>query len=202
MKPLSQIPMHSIHYHSSLRIRPDSMPYTVFSKHIEGVNDYVVIDTETTGLNGKMDQIVELSAIKYSNNEPVEIFETLIKPTCHIPYVTTRVHGITDEMVKDAPSIEEVLDDFEAFLQDLPIVGHNLLFDLTFMHYAGSHILEKRKLYCTYRLASTKITKPYPVANHKLQTLCQYFHIRIENHHRAYADAYMTGQLFQKLKEL
>ena len=202
MKPLNQIPMHNITYTISNRSNPLSMPYTIFSKHIQTINDYVVIDTETTGLNGKCDQIVELSAIKFRNNEPVEIFETLIRPSCSIPYVTTRVHGITDDMVKDKPRIEEVLDDFEAFIEDLPIVGYNLLFDLTFIHYAGSTILHNRKLYCTYRLASTRIAKPYPVANHKLQTLCQYFHISIENHHRAYADAYMTGQLFQKLKEL
>ena len=158
--------------------------------------------SEPNTTNIRMEGTAIINAIKLANNEPVEIFETLIHPTCSIPYVTTRVHGITDEMVKDAPRIEDVLDDFEAFLQDLPIVGHNLLFDLTFIHYAGSHILENRKLYCTYRLASTRLSKPYPVMNHKLQTLCQYFDISIENHHRAYADAYMAGQLFQKLKEL
>ena len=202
MKPLEQIPLHKIQYTKTHRIHPSSMPYTVFSKNIKDIHDYVIIDTETTGLNGKYDQIIELSAIKYINNEPVEIFETLIKPTCHIPYVTTKVHGITDDMVKDAPTIEEVLDDFEQFIEDLPLVGHNLLFDLTFIHYAGSTLLQNRKLYCTYRLASKLISKPYSVANHKLQTLCQYFDISIENHHRAYADCYMTGQLFQHLQAL
>ena len=200
MKPLEQIPLHKIQYTKAHRIKPTSMPYTVFSKNIDNINNYVVIDTETTGLNGKSDQIVELSAIKYINNEPVSIFETLIKPTCPIPYTTSRIHGITDDMVKDAPRIEDVLLDFENFLEDLPIVGHNLLFDVTFIHYAGSTILQNRKLYCTYRLASTRLLKPQQVLNHKLQTLCQYYNISIDNHHRAYADCYMTGQLFQKLK--
>lgn len=200
MKPLEQIPLHQITYTNTHRNKPTSMPYTIFSKTIENIHDYVVIDTETTGLNGKYDQIVELSAIKYYNNEPIAIFETLIKPTCPIPYTTSRIHGITDEMVKDAPNIEEVLLDFEHFLEDLPIVGHNLLFDITFIHYAGSTILQNHKLYCTYRLASTRLLKPQQVPNHKLKTLCQYYNISIDNHHRAYADCYMTGQLFQKLK--
>ena len=199
---LEQIPMHKININPYSTItRATTMPYTHISSSIPNITDFVVVDTETTGLNGEYDRIVELSAVKFKNNQPIAIFETLINPKCNIPYNTIRVHGITNEMVKDAPTIAQVIEDFDQFLEDLPIVGHNLLFDLKFIHYSGSTILQNHTFYCTYRIASKRIPKPYPIQNHKLGTLCNYYNIQNNNQHRAYADAYATGILFKKLQK-
>ena len=201
MYDIDTIPKHKIKIHPNSTItRATTMKYVPMHSTIDSISDYVVIDTETTGLNGECDRIVELSAVKFINNEPVEIFETLVHPGCEIPYVTTRIHGITNEMVQNAPKIEEIIEDFDNFIKGFPIVGHNLLFDVKFIHYSGSQIVNNPKFYCTYRIASKRLSKPFPVPNHKLGTLCNYYNIPNNNQHRAYADAYATGILFQKLQ--
>lgn len=96
-------------------------------------DDYTVLDIETTGLSPQNDYITEISAIKYRNNRRVDEFSSLVKPELSIPYYITRLTGIDDTMVADAPAIDEVILSFMEFLADDIIAGYNVGFDLSFI---------------------------------------------------------------------
>lgn len=166
----------------------------------EKLGQFVVIDTETTGLHCVQNQIVELTAIRFRDWKPVEIFTTLINPGSHIPEDATRIHGITDEMVKDAPKIGEVIKSFDSFLGSDNLLGHNISFDLGFLDMAGSEYSNtKRKYYDTLTLA--QYLDLY-IDNNKLTTLCDHYYIRDNSTaHRSASDALATGLLFDKLVE-
>lgn len=166
----------------------------------EKLGQFVVIDTETTGLHCVQNQIVELTAIRFRDWKPVEIFTTLINPGNHIPEDATRIHGITDEMVKDAPKIGEVIKSFDSFLGSDNLLGHNISFDLGFLDMAGSEYSDtKRKYYDTLTLA--QYLDLY-VDNNKLTTLCDHYYIRDNSTaHRSASDALATGLLFDRLVE-
>ncbi|MBO5387748.1 MAG: 3'-5' exonuclease, partial [Lachnospiraceae bacterium] len=89
----------------------------------EYVSDYVVFDLETTGISCKNDSIIEISAVKVINGQVIDTFSTLVNPMRPIPYGATAVNGITDEMVKDEPTIKQVLPEFISFIGDMVLVG-------------------------------------------------------------------------------
>lgn len=96
---------------------------------------YVILDTETTGLNPSSDKIIQLSAIKYDpSGTPVDFYNTYLNPGRPIPAGASRVNGITDDMVSNAPKAEEVRQAFLTFLGELLIVGYNVNFDLRFLY--------------------------------------------------------------------
>ena len=98
----------------------------------ETIQNFIVVDVETTGLSAR-DEIIELSAIKFRNFSPVEVFTTLIKPKKEIPPEATRVNHITNDMVLSSPTINQITPAFLEFIADTDIlVGHNLEFDLKF----------------------------------------------------------------------
>lgn len=182
--------------------------------------EFVVFDTETTGLSPTKDRIVELSAIRFVDGIPTEIFETFINPEREISPETTAKNHITNDMVADAPTISEVLPSFEAFVGNSPLVAHNLNFDIKFLFYSGSTITDTpRKYYDTLgqsrkMLSKTKYkyNREYDtweedfdsfgdVENHQLGTIAEYFDITFPCQHRASGDAIVTGKVFLKLIE-
>lgn len=99
------------------------------------IPNYVVFDFETTGTSFNYDEIIEISAIKVHNHETVAEFTSLVNPERAIPYSASQVNGITDDMVKDAPVLEEILGDFLEFIDDHVLVGHNIhAFDMKFIY--------------------------------------------------------------------
>lgn len=181
---------------------------------------FVVIDTETTGLSTAKCELIEVAAIKCKNFQPVEAFQTLIKPKCSIPEEASRINGIKNSDVYAAPPIYAVIPDLQSFISKQPLVGHNLEFDLKFLHRAGLDVLsEKRKFYDTVKLAKTCLKKPrtkwdkeyeeyspdyngdWDVYDYKLDTLCEYFNIVRVDAHRALGDCYDTARLFHALFE-
>lgn len=97
-------------------------------------SSYVIVDTETTGLSPYSDKIIQLSAILYNpEGYPVESFNTYINPGIPIPPGASRINGITDDMVRNAPTIEDVQDAFVAFCKNFLLVGYNVPFDLRFL---------------------------------------------------------------------
>lgn len=158
-------------------------------------NGIIALDLETTGLSPTLDEIIEISAIKICPNES-DIFETFLNPNIPIPKHTTDIHKITDEMVKDAPQINEILPQFLDFVGLLPIVAHNAKFDLGFIAISAQKLklnLNKSPVFCSCKLARTKIKE---TKNHKLKTLVDYFNIPLVNHHRASDDAYAALMVF------
>jgi len=183
--------------------------------------EFVVLDVETTGLRASRDKIVELAAVRFAGGEPAEMFWTLVNPKVPIPEDASAVNGITDEMVKDSPTIKQIIRSFDAFLGGSDLVAHNLKFDLGFIHKAGSCLIDKKRRYfCTLEQSQKLLKKPkkrwnmeeecweedwnsdFDVENHRLETLCDYFGIFNPDKHRAYADAYCTGLLFRELVKM
>lgn len=170
--------------------------------------EFVVFDTETTGLSGAKDRIVELAAIRFVDGVPTEIFETFINPEREISPEASAINHITNDMVADAPTISEVLPSFEAFVGKSPLVAHNLEFDIKFLFYSGSTITDIPRKYYDTLAQSRKMLKKikdydsdWDVIDYKLGSIAEYFDITFPCQHRASGDAMVTGKVFLKLIE-
>ena len=160
------------------------------------LDDFISFDLETTGLNPDKDKITEIAACRFINGEFTEEFTTLINPGIPIPKNITALTGITNKMVEDAPSINDALPDFMKFIGSTPLVAQNINFDYNFINknLQGSNFqFSEIPLYDTLSLARGFI---YFYNSFSLGSLCDYYGIKIENAHRASADALCTGKLF------
>ena len=163
---------------------------------------FIVFDLETTGLNstptsGKMDAIIEIGAYKIIDGVICESFSTFVNPQRKLSEEIISLTGITEDMVKDAPTYEEVMPDFFKFCQGSILVGHNVAgFDFKFVDYYCSHLgyILERKIMDTLPLAQELLY----LSNYKLNTIADHFKITF-NHHRAIDDAYVTAKIFLEL---
>ena len=165
-------------------------------------DDYTVLDIETTGLSPQNDYITEISAIKYRNNRRVDEFSSLVKPELSIPYYITRLTGINDAMVADAPAIDEVILSFMDFLADDIIAGYNVAFDLSFIaeNLAGYYAKRLANDYVdVMKLAQNEL--PF-LGRYKQTAVAEYFNIATAGAHRALVDCNICNGCYQKLKEL
>lgn len=161
-------------------------------------NTYVVFDLETTGLDPKNEEIIEIGAIKIKDGEILDEFSTLIKPNRQISGKITEITGITNNDVKGAPSIDSVLPRFLEFCGDSVLVAHNANFDYGFLTNCCLRLKQDYKA-CVIDTVSLSRALIRDVKNHKLNTLAKYFGIELINHHRAVDDCRATASLFQKL---
>ena len=165
------------------------------------LKEYIVLDIETTGLSKYRHKITEIAAVKIRNNEVVEEFQTLVNPEVKIPKFITKLTGINNEMVKDAPKVNEVMPNFLDFVGHNVIVAQNASFDYGFLSYnAKEHLnveMENERL-CTIKLARRLVPN---IKGRSLANLCEYFSITNETAHRAMSDVIATYQVFQKLHE-
>jgi DNA polymerase III epsilon subunit-like protein len=224
---LERIPKHKIVINRQNNIIRHSLcPEHTFSNvtkqtNMEHLGSFTAIDTETTGLHPSSDLITEVTAIRFRNWEPVEIFSTLVNPGRKIPAVVTAKTGIDNSMVQNQPAFAEIADDLASFIGSDNIVGHNLSFDMQFLECSGMDLSlpKKRKFYDTLKLARYTLVKygqkvwdpdeggytesdEWDVMDYKLTTLCDYYGIRDNSSaHRAASDAYATGILFHMLAE-
>ncbi|MGR3774483.1 3'-5' exonuclease [Bacillus paramycoides] len=159
--------------------------------------DYVVIDFETTGFNPYNDKIIQVAAVKYRNHELIEQFVSYVNPERPIPSRITSLTGITNYRVSDAPTIEEVLPLFLAFLDTNIIVAHNASFDMRFLK-SNVNMLglpePKNNVIDTVFLAK-KYMKHAP--NHKLETLKRMLGIRLSSHN-AFDDCITCAAVYQR----
>jgi len=161
---------------------------------------YVVFDLETTGLDGTKDDIIEIGACKIVNGKIVETFATLVNPQKHIPKDATETNHITDEMVKDAPTINYVLPDFYKFCHGSILVGQNVAFDISFMHTIGKKYSFSFDHELMDTLPMAKELLP-GLKNYKLGTIVEKLGITLENAHRALDDTVATAKAFIKLMQ-
>ncbi len=162
----------------------------------------IAIDTETSGQYPIQDDLCELAAVKSINGKVVDTYQTLVKPRETMSDFIIGIHGITNEMVADAPKIEEVLPDFANFVEEGVIVGHHSPFDLGFLVYDMERLgmkLPNHPAFCSSLISRNAIIGP---PNHKLQTLVKYLDLDGGQAHRALDDASACLQLlfrcFQK----
>lgn len=179
------------------------------SKEIEGkpeikAKKLVFIDTETTGLyfNGG-DRLVEIACCLYENRNHLSTFHTLLNPERLIPVKTTQIHGITNEMVQEAPKFGDIAEEFLNFVQDSVLVGHNSKrFDIPFIN---SELVRANLAPLSNEQEDTlEIHRQlYPGQPAKLDDLCNRFQVdlteRNENGHGAYLDAQLTAQCYFKM---
>lgn len=162
------------------------------------VKDYVVIDTETTGLSAQRDFIIEIAALRIKNGYIVDKFQTLVNPNIMIPKASIKIHGITDDMVATAPQIDEVLPQFLKFIGNDILIGHNITFDLRFINSYLDHNIDN-KIIDTMRISRDKLPN---LPNHKLLTLIQHFKLSQSQEHRSLSDCIFTYQVYEMLKEI
>jgi DNA polymerase-3 subunit epsilon len=162
---------------------------------------YSVLDIETTGFSPQMgDRIVEISIVNINGKgEILDSYETLVNPRRDVG--ASWVHGITPDMVMDAPTIGDIRDDILDMIQHNVVVAHNAPFDLRFLNFELSRIapeLPEISGLCTLELSRTVVPE---LPSHKLPLLCEYFDIRMVETHSAYYDSVATAELFTCLLE-
>ena len=130
------------------------------SPRVQFLNDFIVIDVETTGLSPQTDTMIQLSAVHYQNHSECESFSTYLNPYCHIPTKVTELTGIDDSTVANAPAFEEIADPFYQFIEQAPVLtGYNFSFDLRFLSSAaGFQLAEKYRCFDTLNLARQGIS--------------------------------------------
>ncbi|WP_153462583.1 PolC-type DNA polymerase III [Sediminibacillus terrae] len=160
---------------------------------------YVVFDVETTGLSAVYDTIIELAAVKVQGGEIIDRFEAFANPHHPLSQTTIDLTGITDDMVKDAPDVGEVLKNFHEWMGDGVLVAHNASFDMGFLNEGLKKIgFEKAENPVIDTLELARFLYP-SLKNHRLNTLCKMLDIELTQHHRAIYDAEATGYLLWKL---
>ena len=152
---------------------------------------YVAIDVETTGLEAGTDEIIEIAAVKFAGDEVLETFQQLVKPRHSLPLKITRLTGITEEMLADAPRFPEIAPDLVRFVKSYPLVGHSVGFDLKMLQAQGMRFAQPS--YDTFDL--TTLLMPRAPA-YRLSTLSAVLGITHDEAHRALADADATRQVF------
>ncbi len=161
--------------------------------------DFVALDLETTGLDNKNDRITEIGAVRFIRGEAVEEYATLVNPGYPIPEFITRLTGISDETVKDAPDFINVADEVVKFIGDLPICGHQVDFDFNFLNQelkrAGRKNLESKQ-FDTASLSRLLLNK---ISGYSLGAVAEFLGIKLESAHRALDDARASGEVAVKL---
>src|SRR5699024_690982 len=187
-------------YGVEANIVDDGVPIAYNEKDLELESaTYVVFDVETTGLSAIYDTIIELAGVKIQNGEIIDRFESFANPHKPISQTITDLTGITDDMVRDAPEVEDVLKDFYEWSSDSALVAHNASFDIGFLNQGYKRIdynKVENPVIDTLELARFLIPE---LKNHRLNTLCKHLDIELTQHHRAIYDAEATGYLLWKL---
>ncbi len=162
----------------------------------------IVLDTETTGLDYTKEKMVEFAAVRLENGKIKDQFQTLINPQQHIRKSSIAIHGITPEMVEDAPTEEEVMPKILAFMGDYPMVAHNAIFDYSFINEAAKRVTGKSIE--NERIDTQQMFKEiYPDLDaHGLNALTDKFKVELKDHHRAMGDTMGLALAYPKLKKL
>ena len=163
---------------------------------------YVIVDIETTGLEPKTSEIIEIGAIKTEGKTAKDAWQTLISYSQDLPPEIIRITGINNDMLKEMPSIDKALEEFMSFADGHVLIAHNSDFDVSFLKHHISKYLKREidnKVLCTLKLA--RILVP-GLKNYKLGTIAEHFQIPIPSAHRAMGDCEVTYGLWNKLIDI
>lgn len=175
----------------------DKPNYLAYTKIRKLTTDFTVLDFETTGFDPEEDSIIQVAAVKYRNFEKIDEYITFVNPILEIPPKITKITGITDDDVGDAPYLSDIMPDLLSFLEGETIVAHNASFDMKFLL---KSISESKLPYVKFRVIDTlslarKNINSTP--NHKLATLKKYLKLSHFKSHDALHDCYVTAELYK-----
>ena len=165
---------------------------------IEKAMNYVALDLETTGLSPRDDMIIEIGAVKYLGGKKADSFAAFVNPGRHIPQKITEITGIDDSMVLSAPAVEKVLGELLDFIGELPVLGHNVSFDYSFI---CQKALDMKIKYHAKGIDTHKISRKLLTGldSRSLESLCSFYNIVEEPRHRAFSDAAAAAKLYDCL---
>ena len=172
---------------------------TLLKYHPKGI---VAFDLEMTGLSPAFDKIIEIAAVKIASDGEVTFFHQMVNPLITIPEYTIEYHGITNEMVRDCPSLKNPLKEFTRFYGNLPLLAHNAQFDIGFivrgnhefnLPFSLSDVFDS----CKFSRTLHKKEKENKPKSHKLSDLADFFEFKF-NHHQALDDAIICLKVFIK----
>lgn len=165
--------------------------------------NFVVIDIETTGLDSQFDEIIEIGALKIENGHVVDKFNTLVKPVYEVDDYITELTGITNDMLENAPTIEDLIDDFYSFVGHNIILGHNVNFDINFLY---DELMRVNNIELNNDFVDTMRIGRYllkDLRHHRLIDLANNYNIAISDNHRSLKDCEITLEVYNNmLKEV
>lgn len=168
---------------------------------LKWVDNYVLVDIETTGLSPRTDEIIEIGAIKVKENKIIDTYNTLIKIDRNLNPFITKLTGITNKMLETGKERDKALEEFVDFTGNEIIMGHNVNFDINFIY-------DKCLSYLDYYLSNDfidtmRIAKHIlpDIQNYKLGTLANYFGVDYRSAHRGLKDVEITYEVYNKLKD-
>lgn len=162
------------------------------------INSYVAVDLETTGIGVKAEKITEIGMVKVVDGQVMDTYHTMVNPHREIPERVVELTGITDEMVKDAPGIEDVLTEVIQFCDGFPLLGHQILFDYSFLSQAAANQKIKFEKEGIDTLKICRYLMP-GAEKKNLGAACHYFGIDPDTTHRALSDAMSAHLLYGAL---
>ncbi len=163
-------------------------------------DSYIALDLETTGLRPKYDKILEIGAVKVEGGEVTGTYETFIDSGVGIPPRITELTGITQAMVAGSPSLSEAVEGFLDFAGEGILLGHNILFDYSFMKRNVLNLGGTFERKGIDTLSISRLCLP-ELPGRSLDKMAAYYGIPQEQHHRALDDALTAARLYERLKE-
>lgn len=162
---------------------------------------FVVFDIETTGFSAAEDRIIEIGAVKITDGAIVDRFSTFVNPEIPIPFEIQQLTHITDDMVLEAPKIEETLPAFLDFVGESALVAHNAGFDVGFIEQNCVRLGRSRTFTSVDTVGLARVLLP-TLSKYKLNIVAKALNISLENHHRAVDDAAATAEIYVKFIEM
>ena len=180
----------------------DDLQDLVVNSQNQSLEDaYVVFDLETTGFSTAANKIIEIGAVKVLNGKITDKFSTFVNPEVPIPYKIEELTSINDNMVLDAPTIEEILPKFLEFSEGCVMVAHNASFDMGFIEANCKRQGIEKEFTIVDTVALARVLMPQ-LNRFKLDTVAKALKVSLENHHRAVDDAGCTAEIFVKFIEM
>ena len=180
---------------------PDKTPIVAYPKDQDIDTTYCVLDLETTGLSFRTEKITEIGIMKIKNGEVIDSFETFVNPEKPIPYEVVEVTKITDDMVKDAPTIKEIFPKVLEFIGDAVLVAHNADFDIGFLKHNAAQLGHKFDYTYIDTLRLAKDLFP-DYKKYKLGYIAENLGIKVEVAHRALDDVDTTVKVFKIMLDM
>ncbi|MCE7988052.1 MAG: PAS domain-containing protein [Caldilinea sp. CFX5] len=198
-RPINATPVSRPEYYDFNLFPPESQPGVLADRPLSALT-YTVFDTETTGLDPTQDRIVSIGAVRIVNGRPLrqELFDQLVDPERPMPAAAEEVHGITDQMVRGQPTIQQVLPHFMRFAEETVLVGHNVAFDLRLFETEEAVTGVKVNNPVLDTLLLSAVIHP-DGDNHSIEALADRLGVTMVGRHTALGDAFVTAEIFLRM---